>query len=107
MFILFLFVLLFYGLDALLFLIFKTPYIFTEHIMYLIVGIFGILNYILVFKNNEFLQYTSKRLNPILTFIVIIAIFAGGLGLILYVGPRNISGHVLSSSQLSRQDFIA
>lgn len=87
----FLFMLLFYGLDTLCFLLFGTPYIFEEYYMYALLVLFGILNYFLVFKDSKFLAYQFKPLHPLLTLGIVVLIFGGSLALILYAGPRNLS----------------
>lgn len=87
---LFLFMLLFYGLDTFCFLLFDTPYIFEEYLMYIITVLFGIPNYFFVFKDSKFLEYQSKPLHPLLTLAIVVLIFSGSLALILYAGPRNL-----------------
>lgn len=90
MFTVFLFMLLFYGIDSICYLLFKTPYLFEEVWMFIILGIFGAFNYFLVFKDQKFLDYQCKPLHPVLTVGIVVLIFGGSLALILYAGPRNL-----------------
>ncbi|WP_129022114.1 hypothetical protein [Edaphocola flava] len=90
MFTLFLFTLLFYGVDSICFLLFNTPYYFGKWEMYAILGFVGIVNYLLSFKNDKFLHYRNQQLHPLLTTMIIVIIFGGSLVLILYAGPRNL-----------------
>lgn len=87
---LFLFILLFYGVDTICFLLFDTPYIFEENYMYIITALFGVPNYFFIFKDSKFLDYQSKSLHPLLTLSIVVFIFVGSLAVILYAGPRNL-----------------
>jgi hypothetical protein len=90
MFTLFLFTFLFYGIDTVIYLFFKTPYFFENVEMYATLILFGIFNYIFVFKNRELFEYPSKPLHPLLTIIIVTLIFGCSLAVIFYAGPRNL-----------------
>ena len=88
---LFLFVLLIYGIDSLVFLLFKTPYIFgSSYIRYSIIVLAGILNYLLVFRKEKFLEYYRMKMPSVFVIAIVVIVFAGSLALILYVGPRAV-----------------
>jgi hypothetical protein len=88
---LFLFMLLINGIDTFVFLLFRTPYLFNESwVRYSILLFIAVLNYFFVFKNGKFLEYESRRLNPLLVLAIVVLIFGGSLALILYARPRNL-----------------
>lgn len=89
MFTLFLFVLLVFGVDSLIFLVFKTTYQLSREWMYCMVLIFAIPNYFLVFKSSKFLEFYKSRLSHKNVIFLILLIFISSLTLILIGGVRN------------------
>jgi len=89
MFTLFLFVLLIFGIDSLIYLLFKTTYYLSKFLMYGLVIIFAVPNYFYVFKDEKFLEYYHKRLPSLYVLAIVVFIFVGSLVLILQGGVRN------------------
>lgn len=86
-----LFVLVFYSIDAISFLVLKTPYIFERGLMFIVTLVFIVFNYFAVFKDETFLKDNTPALNPMIAVMIVILIFSISIVLILYAGPRNIS----------------
>ena len=89
MFILFLLVLVVYGLDSMIYLLVQANYELTKYHVYGIVSLFAIFNYFMVFKNKSFLKFYDNRLSLLKVLVLISMIFISCLSLILIAGVRN------------------
>jgi hypothetical protein len=90
MFTLFLFMLVLHGIDSLIYLLFNTPYIFNKYVVYVLLAIISIPNYLFVFRNKMFLEHYREKTPSIFVILIVIAIFAGSIFLITQAGPRNL-----------------
>ena len=93
MFTLFMLMLLFYGIDSLIYLLFGTPYFLNKYIMYAILVIIAIPNYLFFFRNEKFLACYRERMPSLYVILIVFILFAGSLFLILQAGPRNLKFH--------------
>ena len=88
MFTLFLFVLVTFGIESLVYLLFKTEYNLNKYIVYLLVVIIAIPNYLYVFKNSKFLDFYTEKFALPKTIIIVLFIFLCSLILVLQGGVR-------------------
>jgi hypothetical protein len=92
MFTLFLFVLIVYGADSLIAILLKTKYNVSRYLMFGLVFIVAIPNYLVVFKDNKFLDFYDKKLSHLKVIISILLIFVLSLGFVLMGGVRGSNG---------------
>ena len=92
MFTLFLFVLVVFGADSIIYFLLKTNYQLSRYFMYGLVFVFAVPNYLIVFKNKKFLDFYDKKLPHLKVLLLILLIFFLSLSLILIGGVRNGNG---------------
>ena len=88
MFTLFLFVLIVFGADSLFYLMYDTKYKLSRYLVFGLIGIIAIPNYLFVFKDKKFLSFYEYKLSQQKVIILILLIFCLSLLLILNGGVR-------------------
>ena len=88
MFTLFLFVLLIFGLESLIYLLLKTQYYVSRYLVYLVVAFFAIPNYFFIFKDQKFLELYTEKLAWTKIITIVLLIFVCSLTLVLTAGVR-------------------
>lgn len=88
MFTLFLFVLVFFGVDSIIYFLFKTKDIPNRFFVFCLILVFAVPNYLLVFKNKKFLDFYDKKISGSKVILLILLIFISSLSLVLIKGPR-------------------
>ena len=89
MFTLFLFLLIINGIDSLIFILFNTRDWLSRYVMYGLVFIIAIPNYLFVFKDKKFLDFYEQKPPHLRVVLLILLIFFSSLSLILIGGVRN------------------
>jgi len=92
MFTLFLFILIIFGTDSLIYLLLKTKYHLSRYLVFGLVFILAIPNYLLVFKDKKFLDFYDKKLSNLKVVLIILLIFFLSLISILIGGVRGANG---------------
>ena len=92
MYTLFLFLLILNGAESLILILFKTSDWLSRYVMYGLLFIFGVPNYLIVFKNKKFLDFYDKKLPHLKVVLLILLIFFSSLSLILIGGVRGGNG---------------
>ncbi len=92
MFTLFLFVLIVFGTDSLFYLLLKTKYQLNRYLVFGLLFIVAIPNYLLVFKDKKFLDFYDKKFSHLKVTLFILLIFFLTLSLILIGGARVSDG---------------
>lgn len=92
MFTLFLFVLIVFGGDSLIYLLLKSKHQLNRYFMFGLIFIVAIPNYLLVFKDKKFLDFYDKKLSHLKVTLIILLIFFLSLSLILIGGVRGTNG---------------
>lgn len=90
MFTLFLFILIVFGIDSIIYLFLKTKYKLSGYFIYSLIITFAIPNYLIVFKNKKFLALYDMRLSYLKVLLIVGVIFFSSLLLILKGGVRGI-----------------
>lgn len=88
MFTLFLFVLFVFGIESIAYLLFKRSYKIDKYLMYLLVSIFALPNYLCVFKNRKFLFFFDRKLTNVVVILYSLSIFFISIIFILLGGTR-------------------
>lgn len=101
MFTIFLFELILFAADSLVYLLFKTPYYLQSRNAFIIAAIFCIPNYLLVFRKKRFLEYENRTMTNFQLLAIVVLTFGISLGLILYTGPRNLPRYKTSGLKYS------
>ncbi len=92
MFTLFLFVLIVFGADSLIYILLKTKHQLNRFLVFGLIFIVAIPNYLLVFKDRKFLHFYDKKLSHLKVILIILLIFFSSLTSILIGGVRGTNG---------------
>ena len=92
MFTLFLFVLIVFGVDSLLHLLLKTKHQLSRYLVFSLIFIIAIPNYLFVFKDKLFLDFYDKKFSNLKVIVLILLIFSLSLILVLTGGVRGSNG---------------
>ena len=88
MFTLFLFVLIIYGIDSLLYIFSITKTYLNKYYGYLLTAMFAIPNHFYIFKDKKFLVYSNEKLPTLRIIIIVLSIFVCSIMLVIQTGPK-------------------
>lgn len=79
------------GVDSLVFILFNIARPLGNKLnMGLVLTLMGVVNYIFVFKEEQFMKYYARRIPVPVTWLIIVLVFLFGMILTTVAGPGNI-----------------